>query len=193
MYAQLLCGCRIVVVYTAFIVKVRRIQIAVSIKVSAWLICSYKSCNCHSSGPQWSWRAASINYKTIHMWKITGRGKVLNGGKKPWCPNLEKMREGVEVTGRWWGRFSLQMDCLVTHRGCPPPLSSQVNNRTKQWTKTARRGWVSESRYSKSITIYQCHNRHFMLAKHTENTQCTHINYDRRQTGKGIEIDLLWL
>lgn len=32
--------------------------------------------------------------------KITGRGKVLNGGKKPWCPNLEKMREGVEVTGR---------------------------------------------------------------------------------------------
>lgn len=125
--------------------------------------------------------------------KITGRGKVLHGGKKPWCPNLEKMREGVEVTGRWWGQFSLQIDCLVTHRGCPPPLSSQVNNRTKQWTKTARRGWVSESRYSKSIAIYQCHNRPFVLAKHTENTQCTHINYDRRQTGKGIEIDLLWL
>lgn len=43
---------------------------------------------------QWSTVELESNHSYV---KITGRGKVLNGGKKP---NLEKMREGVEVTGR---------------------------------------------------------------------------------------------
>lgn len=78
-----------------------------------------------------------------------------------------------QVTG-----LGLRADGLSSDRQRPALhlSSSQINNRRKQWATTARRDWVSESRYSKCNAIYQCHSRQSMLAKHTANTHSTHIH-----------------
>lgn len=61
------------------------------------------------------------------------------------------------------------MDFLLTYRCRPPPLSSQINNRTQQQEKTARGDWGC----SKSNAVYQWHHRQLTLLRRTaKHTQC---------------------
>lgn len=128
--------------------------------------------------------AASINHKycawenyrvwrcAVWKWRV-GVSKV--GGNERESGGLR------QVTG-----LGLCADGLSSD-GQRPALhlsSSQINNRREQWAKTARRDWVSESRYSKCNAIYQCHSRQSMLAKHTANTHILIHSIDRRQQAR---------